>query len=137
MKKYENYASALDALAKAEEQDLSNEFVQSGIIDKFSMQFELGWKLLKVLLAYEGEPVAATGSPREILKASFSIYDFMDDSLWLSMLRERNNTAHVYDGAAALKLVTVVIVSYIPEFKRLRDGLLDRYGEEFLMGPEQ
>lgn len=53
------------------------------------------------------------------------------------MLRERNNTARVYDGAAALKLVTAVIVSYIPELKRLRDGLLARYGEEFLMGPEQ
>ena len=56
MRKYENYASALKALSTASSQDLENEFVQSGIIDKFAVQFELGWKLLKRLLAYEGEP---------------------------------------------------------------------------------
>lgn len=35
------------------DQDLENEFVQGGVIDKFSLQFELGWKLLRALLAYE------------------------------------------------------------------------------------
>ena len=47
MKKYENYVSALKSLRKAPEQDLSNDFIQSGIIDKFELQFELGWKLFK------------------------------------------------------------------------------------------
>ena len=73
MRKYENYASALAVLERAGEQDLPNEFVQGGIIDKFSMQLELGWKLLKRLLAYEGEPIAASGSPRDILKAAFAV----------------------------------------------------------------
>ena len=136
MRKYENYASALAVLERAGEQDLSNEFVQGGIIDKFSMQFELGWKLLKRLLAYEGEPIAASGSPRDILKAAFAVYSFIDEELWLAMLRERNNTAHVYDGAAAARLVDLIISDYIPEFQRLRDGLVARYGEKFLVGPE-
>ena len=47
MKKYENYVSALNSLRKAPEQDLGNDFIQSGIIDKFGLQFELGWKLFK------------------------------------------------------------------------------------------
>ena len=68
MKKYENYVSALKSLRKAPEQDLSNDFIQSGIIDKFELQFELGWKLFKALLAYEGDPVSASGSPRDVLK---------------------------------------------------------------------
>lgn len=51
MKRYENYVFALDVPAKAPEQDLGNAFVQSGVIDKFSLQFELGWKLIKRLLA--------------------------------------------------------------------------------------
>ena len=53
MKKYENYVSALKSLRKAPEQDLSNDFIQSGIIDKFELQFELGWKLFKALLMRE------------------------------------------------------------------------------------
>lgn len=78
MRKYENYSSALLALERADGQDLTNEFIQSGVIDKFSMQFELGWKLLKKLLAYEGESIAATGSPRDIIKAAFATFAFVD-----------------------------------------------------------
>ncbi|WP_455138984.1 HI0074 family nucleotidyltransferase substrate-binding subunit [Thermophilibacter sp.] len=129
MRKYENFSSALDVLMRAPEQDLSNEFVQSGVIDKFTLQFELGWKLLKELLAYEGDAVAATGSPRDIIKAAHRYYDFMNEATWLSMLRDRNNTAHVYDESAARRLVATVIDRYIPEFGRLRAGLLARYGE--------
>ena len=40
MKKYENYVSALNSLRKAPEQDLGNDFIQSGIIDKFGLQFD-------------------------------------------------------------------------------------------------
>ena len=49
MKKYENYAANLKVLSSAKNEDLSNEFIISGIIDKFFIQFELGWKLLKQL----------------------------------------------------------------------------------------
>lgn len=128
MRKFENYAASLDVLSRASEQDLDNEFVQSGIIDKFSLQFELGWKLLKHLLAYEGEAIAAAGSPREILKASSAYYDFMDEETWLAMLRDRNNAAHTYDGDAAAALVDRIILDYVPEYERLRSGLLGRYG---------
>ena len=76
MKKYENYVSALKSLRKAPEQDLSNDFIQSGIIDKFELQFELGWKLFKALLAYEGDPVSAFRVLREmLLKTAFQYYD--------------------------------------------------------------
>ncbi len=71
MKKYDNYTSHLAVLRKSPEQDLRNEFILSGIIDKFFIQFELGWKVLKELLIYEGIPVDRTGAPREILKAAY------------------------------------------------------------------
>ena len=128
MRKFENYAAALDVLSRASEQDLDNEFIQSGIIDKFSLQFELGWKLLKRLLSYEGEAIAATGSPRDIIKAASAHYEFMDEERWLCMLRDRNSTTHVYDGEAAKKLVEKIIASYTPEFESLDRGLSDRYG---------
>ena len=55
MRKFDNYDSALETLKLAPNQDLENEFVQSGIIDKFSLQFEFGGKLFKALLSYEGD----------------------------------------------------------------------------------
>lgn len=135
MKKYENYHRTLDVLEHAPEQDLANEFVQGGIIDKFFLQFELGWKLLKALLAYEGAPISASGSPRDIIKASYQYFDFVAEGTWLAMLRDRNNTAHVYDETKALELVQRVLDTYLPEFERLDKGIVVRYGD-LLTGPD-
>ena len=127
MKKFDQYSRHLQVLCRAEQEDITNEFIISGIIDKFYIQFELGWKVLKELLKYEGRQEGNTGSPREILKAAYSIYGFLDEEIWLSMLKSRNSMTHIYDSAEAQKLVHVILDSYIPEFIRLRDNLQKRY----------
>ena len=127
MKKFDNYKRNLVVLSRAGEQDLSNEFIIGGIIDKFSLQFELGWKVLKELLRYEGVAIAATGSPREILKAAYRYYPCMDESIWLGMLAQRNNMAHMYDGAAAAELAGKVINEFIPAFQKLSDSIEEKY----------
>lgn len=129
MKKYDNFASALSALSRSDKQDLENEFVQGGIIAKFSLQFELSWKLMKELLAYEGDQAATTGSPREILKAAFRYFDWMDESTWLDMLRDRNDTIHLYDADLAQRLVGTIIERYIPAFERFNTEIQKRYGD--------
>ena len=64
MEKFEIFSSNLEVLKKAKYEDLDNEFIISGIIDKFFIQFELSWKVLKELLRYEGKSIANPGSPR-------------------------------------------------------------------------
>lgn len=129
MKKFDNYSSALETLKQAKDQDLENEFVQGGVISKFSLQFELGWKLMKELLKYEGDKTAATDSPREIIKAAYAYYDWMDEEIWLQMLRDRNDTAHIYDAALAERLVATIIDRYIPEFERMDSNVAARYAD--------
>lgn len=129
MKKYENYVSNLKVLSSARNEDLSNEFIISGIIDKFFIQFELAWKLLKQLLQYEGNAQAATGSPRSIIKAAYSIYDFIDEEVWLTMLNARNDMTHIYDGQAAKQIVNNILEEYIPAFEALKHDLERLYGE--------
>ena len=129
MKKFENYSLNLNVLSKAEKEDLENEFIISGIIDKFFIQFELGWKVLKDLMRYEGRNIANTGSPREIIKAAYSVYDFIDEDVWLSMLRARNDMTHIYDGNAAKEMVNKILNEYIPAFIKLKDGIEEYYGE--------
>ena len=129
MKKFDNYSSALETLKQAKDQDLENEFVQHGIISKFSLQFYRSWKLMKELLKYEGDKTAATGSPREIIKAAYAYYDWMDEEIWLQMLRDRNDTAHIYDAALAERLVATIIDRYIPEFERMDSNVAARYAD--------
>lgn len=127
MKKFENFKENLKVLKEAGKQDLKNEFVTGGIINKFYIQFELSWKVLKELLVYEGVTEAANGSPREIIKAAYRTYDFINEEIWLSMLSERNSTSHVYDKKAAKTLVEKIISEYIDTFVDLEKHIEERY----------
>ena len=43
MKKFDQYVRHLRILSRAFDEDLTNDFIVSGIIDKYYIQFELGW----------------------------------------------------------------------------------------------
>lgn len=111
--------SHLSVLLRAPKEDISNEFIVSGIIDKFFIQFELGWKLLKEMLAYDGKLISASGSPRSIIKASYECYDFIEEEIWLDMLQDRNDMTHIYNKSRAMELVNKIIQCYIPAFERM------------------
>lgn len=130
--KYENYKANLRILEQAPQQDLDNEFVLSGIVDKFAMQFELAWKLLRKALEYEGRLDAATGSPRGIIKVAYSAYDFIDEGIWLRMLDDRNAAEHVYDESLARRLVTAINDEYIMVFEKLASDLEKLYPTDLL-----
>ena len=129
MKKFDNYRKNLDVLRLSDQQDLNNEFIISGIIDKFSIQFELGWKVLKELLTYEGINAAKTGSPREIIKQAYQYYPCIEEDVWLDMLSQRNNMAHIYDGNAAKALAQEIISRFIPAFEKLEKSICERYAD--------
>ena len=129
MKRYEEFARHLAVLRQARAQDLTNEFIISGIVDKFFIQFELGWKLLKDLMRYEGRAVSASGSPRAILKEAYLLFDFLDEDMWLTMLRARNDMTHIYSSARAEALVEEILTRYIPAFEQMERGLSERYGD--------
>lgn len=129
MKKFDHYRANLAVLSKADQQDLENEFIIGGIIDKFMIQFELGWKVLKELLQYEGRSEARSGSPREILKTAFQMYDFVDEDIWLGMLRDRNSMGHMYDGNAARRLARTIIDVYLPAFQHMERKIIEKYPE--------
>lgn len=132
--KYDNYKANLSVLRQAPQQDPCNEFVLNGIIDKFAMQFELAWKLLRKALAYEGRLDAATGSPRGIIKAAYSTYDFIDEGLWLRMLDDRNAAERVYDEALAKRLVDTINGEYIQVFEQLLASVDAPYSEQVREG---
>lgn len=127
MKKFDNFVSHLEVLQRAYDQDFTNEFIISGIIDKFSLQFELGWKICKELLIYEGEDRARTGSPREIVKAAYAYFDFIEEDVWLAMLKDRNDTNHIYNQELADKLLHRILDCYIPAFVQVKEQVEKRY----------
>ena len=58
MKRYESFKNSLASLSEARERDLSDSFVLSGTNAKFSITFDLAWKVMKdILVQYMRLPV--------------------------------------------------------------------------------
>ncbi len=129
MKRFERYLKHLEVLQRADQEDLENEFIISGIIDKFFIQFELGWKVLKQLLRYEGIGISRFGSPRDIIKEAYACFDFLDEETWLCMLQKCNDTTHIYNEEAARQLVQEILEVYIHAFEHMGMAVQERYGK--------
>lgn len=72
-----------------------------GTIQRFEFAIELTWKSLKRVLADEG---IESATPREAIAQAFLARWIDDETLWLSMLRDRNTTSHLYDEETAEKI---------------------------------
>ena len=127
MKKYDVFAKHLSVLLEAERP--ADEIYRMGIIGQFNLTFELSWKALREVLLIHGVSKAATGSPREIIKAGYEFHFISDETVWLEMLKRRNQTIHIYDENIAVELVNLVFDKYLPEFVNLRDELDNRQRE--------
>lgn len=97
-KRYESFKNSLASLTEARQRDMEDSFVLSGTSAKFSITFDLAWKVMKdILVQYYAITGFVAGSPREVLRESFQAGMIQGDE-WLTMLKTRNQLAHDYDG---------------------------------------
>lgn len=121
-----NLEKALKRLDEALQEKEINSLYVDGTIQRFEFSVELYWKTLKRLLAEEG---IEAKTPRETLKQAFTIDWIQDEEVWLQMLRDRNETSHVYDEEKA-KRIYDNIVRYFPVMSSTFEELKKRFLEE-------
>ena len=106
---------------KQEKRDLSDSFVLSGTSAKFSITFDLAWKVMKdILVQYYAITGFVAGSPREVLRESFKA-NLISDETWMEMLKVRNQLAYDYDCDIVKEHCNTIIGTYIDllyEFER-------------------
>lgn len=128
IRRFESFKNSLDSLAEARQRDLSDSFVLSGTGAKFSITFDLAWKVMKdLLIQYYAIIGFVTGSPREVLKQSFQANLITGDE-WIDMLKVRNQLSHDYDGMIVKEHCQKIIHLYIDklyEFKATVEKLLE------------
>ncbi len=119
MKKLDNYVQALDTLTagcsvvQEQHSDIEDKMIKAGFLNQYEKTFELAWKLMKYMLETEGVEKAQTGSPREILCLAYENGYLEDDRCWLSMLKQRNQLSHDYDGSMADQAIRQIKGLYI------------------------
>ena len=124
-KRYESFQKSLDALAEAKKRDLTDSFVLSGTGAKFSITFDLAWKVMKdILIQYYAITGFVTGSPREVLRESFRA-GLISDDLWLEMLTIRNQLTHDYNSEIIKRSCRQIVEKYIDLFYCLDKTISD------------
>ena len=115
-RRFMSFCNSLDALAEARQRDLSDSFVLSGTSAKFSITFDLSWKVMKdILVQYYAITGFVTGSPREVLRESYKA-NLISDDAWMEMLKVRNELAHDYDCEIVNEHYNMIVEKYIDLF---------------------
>jgi nucleotidyltransferase substrate binding protein (TIGR01987 family) len=96
-----NLRQALDRLQEALNEPETNALVIDGTIQRFEFVIELYWKTLRRLLSLNG---IQTSTPREAIGESFRAGWIGDETAWLEMLRDRNETSHIYNETMARRI---------------------------------
>lgn len=127
IRRFESFRNSLDSLAEAKQRDLSDSFVLSGTSAKFSITFDLAWKVMKdILVQYYAITGFVTDSPREVLRESFQANLITGDE-WMDMLKVRNQLAYDYDGVIVKEHCGTIVHVYIDklyDFKKAVEKLL-------------
>ena len=115
-RRFLSFCNSLDALSEARQRDLSDSFVLSGTGAKFSITFDLAWKVMKdILVQYYAITGFVTGSPREVLREAYMANLISDDD-WMEMLKVRNELAHDYDCEIVKTHCDKIVETYIDLF---------------------
>lgn len=126
-KRWESFCNSLDSLAEARVRDMTDSFVLSGTNAKFSITFDLAWKVMKdILIQHYAMTSFVAGSPREVLRTAFKA-GMISDEIWMEMLKIRNQLAHDYDGVIVKEYCQKIIHEYtdrLYEFEEYTKTLL-------------
>lgn len=125
--RYNTFCKCLINLNRCTTADPNMPFVLEGIVTIFSYTFDVAWKVLKDILIKRLEVTGfASGSPMEVLQASFS-NGLIDSDVWIHMLRCRNRLAHDYDGEFAKEMFDIIVKEYTSEFNKLSNTIEHYY----------
>lgn len=121
--RYYSFCNCLEDFTDAKNKDLTDSFILSGVVQKFSLTFDISWKVMKdILIQHYGILDFAVGSPRETLKTAFSV-NLISDDVWMDMLKIRNELTHDYNKNLAETYVCRIVNEFIDIFWQLRNRI--------------
>ena len=115
--RYESFSKALLSLTNACARETYDELERAGLIQTFMITYELGWKVMKDLVQFEG---SVAKSPREVIREGFALsyLDENDCESFLFALKKRNIFSHAYDEEEAIKAEKLIKNEFFPMLKR-------------------
>lgn len=118
-----HFEHSMAELREACEQEEYNKLERAGLIQLFELSFELAWKTLQDIFAYEGQ---AIGGAKTVVREAHRLELIADIDGWLAMLDDRNKLSHAYDEETVLATVEAIRDKYQFLLERLMRDLQAR-----------
>ncbi len=128
--RFEHYERAVDLVTEALAGGVEalNELEREGVVQRFEMTVELGWKTLRDYLVAEGVTIDPM-TPREVVRAAFAARLIVDGQVWMDMLDHRNLLSHTYDAGTRDAALRALSERYLAAFVEVRQVLAAQRGE--------
>ena len=124
--RFENLKKAFARLEEACALEKYSDLELAGLVQTYEFTFELCWKTLKDLLAFEGYEV---NSPRETIRKAFEMLLIDDVDCWLNALESRNLLSHIYEEQTAQQAIVWIKEEFEPMLRKCVAFLHERSGQ--------
>lgn len=131
--RFQNYDKAFLLLKTAfegREPDSFSDLEKEGLVQRFEYSFELGWKVMKDVLEYNGVEIEKPIGPRSVIKAAFASGLVDEGQVWIDMMLHCNFLSHTYDSKEFEFVLPEIKTRYLAAFQKLRDGLAVKMTEK-------
>lgn len=97
------------------------EELKDGVIQRFSFCSELAWKTTREYLLDQG--FVDINSPKSVMCYAYESGLISNESAWISLLKARNLTSHVYDEETVNIVFEQIRANFLPLFRDLEKKL--------------
>jgi nucleotidyltransferase substrate binding protein (TIGR01987 family) len=119
--RFQNFDEALLHLQEALAIARPDIIQKAGLIQFFEMSFELAWNVMKDYLEDQGH--VHIDSPRSAIKKAFEVGLITDGHGWLTLLENRNLTAHIYDEKKVDEIERRIRMEYLPLLQAFHEAM--------------
>jgi nucleotidyltransferase substrate binding protein (TIGR01987 family) len=113
-----NYIDEDELIDADDIEDVLDEMVKEGLIQRFEYTHELAWNVMKDYALYQGN--SNIGGSRDASREAFQLNLVKDGNVWMDMISSRNKSTHTYNEETAKEISTKILNEYFPAFLEFR-----------------
>ena len=99
-----------------------SELEQAGLIQRYEIAWEQGWKLMRDFLLAEGNALPLA-TPATVIRSAFAAGLINHGDAWMGATKLRNSLSHEYDADRARAAIGTIATSYLALFEQLVEKL--------------
>ena len=145
--RFSNFSKAMDKLQQSVEyihknfefeddnveDEILDEMVKEGLIQRFEYTHELAWNVMKDYAEYQGN--STIGGSRDASREALQLKIISNGEIWMDMIQSRNKTSHTYNEETANEIYSKILKEYYQVFEEFRNTMEEkrsgRQGEIF------